>query len=64
VCQHSSKNKIKNLLEEKNRNRNKNCNAFIKIAIKKKKKTFHTIRRDQYLRGELNSEVQVNSCVY
>lgn len=57
VCQHSSKNKIKNTLEEKNRVRNKNCKAFIKIIIKKD--TMHTRRRDQYLREGLNSEVQV-----
>jgi hypothetical protein len=57
VCQHSSKNKNKNISSDKTRIRNKQCSASIKIVIKKS--TEHTRRRDKYLNNGLNTEIKV-----
>lgn len=59
VCQHASKHKSLSVEQtpDKNRIRNKNCQASIKILIKNE--TPNTLRKDEFLRKGLNTEIKV-----
>jgi len=58
VCQHASEHKNQNTEQtDKNRIRNKNCQASIKIVITNE--TANTLRKDEFLRKGLNTEIKV-----